>query len=123
MHAWGFDYVTTVYWHKHRKGRRMGMGFWFRNEVEELLVGKVRGDRVRPFRCQLPNIIGAPVEEHSKKPQAFRDLIETATLKRSKYERVELFARERVPGWTAVGGAIDGLDIRTAIARLAREER
>jgi N6-adenosine-specific RNA methylase IME4 len=50
--AWGFPhYETTVYWQK----TRLGMGFWFRNVVEELLVF-TKGD-VAPFRCQLPNIL------------------------------------------------------------------
>lgn len=42
LRAWGFRYKTTVYWDK----MRLSMGFWFRNEVEELLIG-IKGDGVQ----------------------------------------------------------------------------
>ncbi len=41
LRAWGFSYKTTVYWDK----MRLGMGAWFRNEVEEMLIG-IKGDGV-----------------------------------------------------------------------------
>jgi N6-adenosine-specific RNA methylase IME4 len=115
--AWGFRYVTTVYWEKIRKGKRLGMGHWFRNEVEELLIA-VHGD-VAPFRCQLPNIIHAPVEDHSAKPEAFRQLLEQATGQISRRRNLELFARRTVPGWTGIGNQVTGRDVRDDLRRLA----
>ncbi len=111
MNAWGLDYITTVYWDK----QRIGMGFWFRNCVEELLVCQRRGGSLEPFKCQLPNIVHCPPEEHSRKPEAFRQLIETATGKISRRQNVELFARKMSPGWTALGHAVTGKDIRDDI--------
>lgn len=108
--AWGFpDYRTTIYWKKDR----LGMGFWYRNMVEELLVF-TRGDH-RPFLCQLPNVVSAPREEHSRKPEAFRRHIEAATGMALSGSHVELFARRKVPGWTTMGHGASGLDLRAEL--------
>jgi N6-adenosine-specific RNA methylase IME4 len=120
--AWGFDsYRTTVYWNK----QRMGMGFWFRNQVEELLIF-TRGD-MPPFRCQLPNIISCPPVKneddgsilHSGKPAAFRQLMEKATGDARKSTHLELFARRQAPGWSALGHGV-GSDIRSGLLTMAR---
>lgn len=104
--AWGFPhYQATVYWDK----ERLGMGFWYRNRVEELLVF-TRGE-VAPFRCQLPNLIRHPVLEHSEKPEAFRRLIEDSTGRFSRRHCLELFARRAVIGWTGAGDQVTGRDI------------
>jgi len=103
MKAWGFKYKTKITWHK---TGRLGLGYWFRGEVEELLFG-VRG-KVKAFRCQLPNFIEAPVREHSEKPEGFRQMIEVSTaLTIPEPKRIELFARKRVPGWDAWGDQVD----------------
>lgn len=115
LDAWAFDYITTVYWNK----TRLGMGYWFRNQVEELLVCQRRGGSLEPFRCQLPNIISLPPGEHSTKPEEFRRLIEQATGKISRRQCVELFARKQVPGWTGLGNVTTGRDIRDDIRRIA----
>jgi N6-adenosine-specific RNA methylase IME4 len=112
--AWDFpDYQATVYWAK----TRLGMGFWFRGQVEELLVF-TRGP-VRAFRCQRPNLITCPTGEHSQKPEEFRTLIEQATGLASSRRNVELFGRRKVPGWTVLGDQVTGRDIRVDIRELA----
>jgi site-specific DNA-methyltransferase (adenine-specific) len=98
---WGYKYKTGIVWHK--TGRN-GLGYWFRGEIEILLLGK-RG-KVKPFRCQLPNFIEHPVLGHSEKPEAFRRLIETATV--GMEPKIELFARNKAPGWDAWGNEVDG---------------
>jgi len=115
--AWGFRYVGTVYWNK----PRLGMGFWFRNQVEELLFG-VRGD-LKPFRCQLPNLITAPVGKHSEKPAAFHRLIESATGGALKSTHLELFGRVKVPGWTVTGLELTYQDVRDDIRILAKGDQ
>jgi N6-adenosine-specific RNA methylase IME4 len=112
--AWGFRYVGTVYWNKIG---RLGMGFWFRNQVEELLFG-VRGD-LKPFRCQLPNIVTAPAGKHSEKPAAFHRLIESATGGPLGSTHLELFGRKKVPGWTVTGLELTGRDVREDLRLLA----
>lgn len=115
LDAWGYRYVTTVYWNK----LRLGMGFWFRGQVEELLIG-VRGD-YPAFRCQLPNIISLQSTGHSEKPEAFRQLLEKATGTASSRRNLEMFARKTVPGWRGIGNQVTGNDIRTDLRLLAME--
>jgi N6-adenosine-specific RNA methylase IME4 len=108
MKAWGYRYTTKITWHK---TGRLGLGFWLRGEVEELLFG-IRG-KVKAFRSSFPNFIEAPVGKHSEKPEEFRQLIEaTAGVKMPNPRMIELFARKPVPGWTTWGLDIDGIDIR-----------
>jgi len=112
--AWGFpNYEATIYWDKDR----LGMGFWFRGQVEELLVF-TRGD-VAPFRCQRPNLVRCPSEEHSAKPEEFRRLIESATNKFNRRQCLEGFARKTVSGWTGIGNQITGRDVRQDVRLLA----
>jgi N6-adenosine-specific RNA methylase IME4 len=108
MHAWGFKYKTTLYWVKTGK---IGMGFWFRNQVEECLIG-IRG-RVTPFRLAVRNVHIAPaVGKHSTKPAMFPALLEAAC----GSPRLELFAREPRPNWTAWGFGT-GVDVLSIPAR------
>ena len=77
----------------------LGMGYWFRGQVEECLVG-VRGD-VKAFRLQKPNFIQSKARKHSQKPEEFFQLIEPAV--ENMNPKIELFARERRPGWDCWG--------------------
>jgi N6-adenosine-specific RNA methylase IME4 len=106
MDAWGFQYKANVVWYKVRKdggpdGR--GVGFYFRNVTEILLFG-IRGKMrtLQPGRTQV-NIIATRKREHSRKPSAVYGLIERC----SPAPRLELFARERVTGWTQWGLELD----------------
>jgi N6-adenosine-specific RNA methylase IME4 len=112
MKSLGFTYKTSLFWHK---TGRMGLGYWFRGEVEILLFG-IKG-KVKAFKCQLPNHVEAPVGEHSEKPEIFREIIEKATANMSP-RYLELFARKEVPGWRCLGRDIDNRDIRDSLASL-----
>ena len=61
MRAWGFKYKGSIFW---EKLGRIGMGFWFRNNVEVLLYG-VRG-KVKPFRMARRNIMDLTPLKHSE---------------------------------------------------------
>jgi len=102
MKSWGYKYKTKITWHK---AGRLGLGYWFRGEVEELLFG-VKG-KVKAFRSSLPNFIETPVLRHSEKPEEFRQLIERATISMPDRRMIELFARKKVPNWDAWGNEID----------------
>ena len=110
MEAWGFSYRTTIYWHKGGKNGnpgRLGMGFWFRGQVEELLFG-IRGD-IKPFKLPIRNHLSHPVLKHSEKPEVFRQLIDSSMDKVGGFDkRIELFARKRIEGWSAWGNQLDG---------------
>lgn len=107
MNRWGFTYKANVVWLKTRKdggpdGR--GVGFYFRNVTEILLLG-VRG-RLRtlaPARSQV-NVICTRKREHSRKPDEAYGLIEAC----SPGPYAELFARGTRPGWDAWGDEAGG---------------
>jgi site-specific DNA-methyltransferase (adenine-specific) len=106
MSAWGFTYKTSLYW---RKIMSLGMGFWYRGQVEQLLLG-VRG-KVKAFRIQKPNFIQSKAGNHSQKPREMRELVEMCGLS----PRLELFATEQVDGWDCIGDAVDGEDIYVSL--------
>jgi len=106
MRSWGFTYKTNIVWFKVRKdgghdGR--GVGFYFRNVTELLLFG-IRGSMrtLPPGRSQV-NLIASHKREHSRKPSGIYGLIESC----SPGPYLELFARERTPGWTQWGDELD----------------
>jgi N6-adenosine-specific RNA methylase IME4 len=99
MKEWGFKPKTAIYW---RKIMSLGMGYWFRGQVEVCLVG-IRGD-VKAFRCQKPNFIQSKVRAHSQKPEELWQLIEPELDKYKLTPRIELFCRgEPRPGWDGWG--------------------
>ena len=97
MESWKFKYKTAIYW---RKIMSLGMGYWFRGQVEVCLVG-VKG-KLKAFRSQEPNFIQSKVKKHSQKPDQMYGMIERLGLD----PKIELFARERREGWESFG---DGL--------------
>lgn len=106
MDAWGFEYKGNIVWHKVRKdgepdGR--GVGFYFRNVTELVLFG-VRGSmRTLAAGRRQVNLLKTRKEEHSKKPPELYEIIEAC----SPGPFLELFARERRPGWTPWGDEVD----------------
>ena len=112
LEAWGFHYKTAIYW---RKIMSLGMGFWFRGQVELCLMG-VRG-KLKPFRLQKANFIQSKALRHSEKPEEMRQLIDATGLTGYK---IELFARQRVDGWDCWGNEVDS-DIELDAKKEARE--
>lgn len=113
INAWGYKYKTKIYW---RKIMSLGMGFWFRGQVEELWLG-IKG-KVPAFRLQIPNFIQTKALRHSQKPEEARKIIEMTNLK----PRIELFARQKIKGWDAIGYDIDGKDINKSIGELCKKK-
>lgn len=111
MAAWGFTYKTNLVWYKVRKdggpdGR--GVGFYFRNVTELLLFGvNGRQRTLAPGRTQV-NLFSTRKQEHSRKPAEVYDLIRRC----SAGPYLELFARERVVGWTSWGDEVDSYQTR-----------
>lgn len=106
MEAWGFQYKTNIVWHKIRKdgepdGR--GVGFYFRNTTEMILLG-VRGKlrTLAPGRRQV-NIIKTQKREHSRKPDELYEIIEAC----SPGPYLELFARGKRAGWDQWGNEVE----------------
>ena len=100
MKAWGFDYKTCAVSTKDK----IGMGYYFRQQHELLLVG-TRGS----LRCPDPedrasSVIAAPRGLHSAKPPIVYEVIETMY---PTAERVELFARQERDGWASWGNQVE----------------
>jgi N6-adenosine-specific RNA methylase IME4 len=100
--AWGFRYIKVAFaW---AKTGGFGCGYWTRNGVELCLLA-TRGHPKRLAR-NVPQLIIAPRREHSRKPAEVRARIER--LVAGPY--LELFARERFPGWDAWGDELGLFD-------------
>lgn len=98
--AWGFEYKSNVVWVK-TELTRPGIGFYVRGR-HELLFICIRGSFVPDQTGHAPigSVLEAPLQEHSRKPEAVYELIENI-YPRGKY--LELFARRYRDGWTSWG--------------------
>lgn len=96
--SWGFAYKSSFVWVK----ERIGTGYWARNRHELLLVA-ARGGKICPRFREIPavdSVIEGQQRAHSQKPDRARAIIEGY---HPDVLRLEMFARERVPGWDAFG--------------------
>lgn len=105
INHWGFTYVTEIAWLKERPGNARGMGYWFTDEHEVVLICK-RGNPPMPIPgTQFPSYFVAPVGEHSAKPDNLHEIFEAYF---PHFTKIELNARRRRPGWDAWGNEADG---------------
>jgi N6-adenosine-specific RNA methylase IME4 len=96
LDAWDFEYVSNIVWVKDG----IGLGCWVRNQHELLVIAR-RGDIPSPLPANRPSsVIKATRREHSRKPDEAYELIERMY---PDLPRIELFARQRRPGWDAWG--------------------
>lgn len=110
VEAWGFTYKTCAFlWMKADPYRlwaddqypRMGLGYWTRANTEPCLLA-TRGKPKRIAADIRQPIIAQP-REHSRKPDGIHERIER--LVAGPY--LELFARQKRPGWTSWGNQTD----------------
>jgi len=120
MKAWGFEYVSAAFtWVKVNKGQKlndyydpdnisdfMGLGHYTRGNSESCYLG-LRGDRkvLKSWRQNqgVRNVIFSYNRKHSQKPAEARKRI---SILLGDLPRIELFARELVPGWDHWGNQI-----------------
>lgn len=114
--AWGFTYKTAAFkWIKTypKSGKHFfGLGRWTRGNAEPCFLA-VRGEprRISAKVAQIVTTLEegdgetlhAPVGRHSAKPPEVRDRIVELM---GDLPRIELFARERAPGWDAWGNEL-----------------
>lgn len=104
--AWGFTFETTAFvWVKKTVNGKdaFGMGNWTRTNPESCLLA-VRGKNYpRRIVRNIRALQYAPIARHSEKPDHFRKLIVELL---GDLPRVELFARQRVAGWSAWGNEV-----------------
>jgi N6-adenosine-specific RNA methylase IME4 len=115
--AWGFTYKTFAFvWIKTNKKYNteqfsflpvnsfdsfMGMGNYTRANAEVCLLA-ARGKPKR-INADVEQVIYSPVERHSKKPDEARKRIIRLC---GDLPKIELFARQKTPGWDAWGNEI-----------------
>jgi len=109
MRAWGFTYKTAAFvWVKQNHsgiGHFCGMGCYTRANAEVCLLGVSRETKVmsQVISHSVRQIIESPVMRHSQKPDETRERIVQLL---GDVPRIELFARERAPGWDAWGNEL-----------------
>ena len=97
LKGWGFERKSGFVWVK----PQLGIGNYWRVSHEFMLLG-VKGGKTFP-PSDIKSWIHHDRTEHSAKPEEVRRLIE----KVSPGPRLELFARNCVPGWTVWGNQIE----------------
>jgi N6-adenosine-specific RNA methylase IME4 len=110
--AWGFYYSTMILWIKKPRGRP-GFPTW-PNFTEYCLFCRHRRGSLRSLKMWPRNDFYWPRGPHSAKPPEAYAMFRETTPGRM----LDVFARERMPGYDAIGNAIDGQDINAAIAEL-----
>lgn len=98
IEAWGFEYKSAFVWVKDQ----IGIGNYWRVSHEFLLTA-VRGDAKRFEDKNLRSWLQAPRQQHSRKPEEVRAMIERA----SPGPYLELFGRRGMENWTVLGDQVD----------------
>jgi len=102
IQAWGFVYKTIgLIWVK----PSIGMGYWTRKQAEVCLLA-TRGKPKR-LNADVRQVIQAPRRQHSRKPDEVYTRIER--LVDGPY--LEMFARQRWPGWDQYGNQVDKFEV------------
>jgi N6-adenosine-specific RNA methylase IME4 len=99
VRAWGFVPKSEIVWRKlTRTGSvHFGMGRYTRSAHETCIVASRGRNIVKDHAVR--DVFDAVVGRHSEKPEAFFHLVE----RMADGPRLELFARTRRPGWSAIG--------------------
>jgi len=97
LKEWDLDYKATLVWNK----EKIGMGTWFRMQCEFCLLG-IKG---KPYweNTNYRDIIIESRREHSRKPDAFFEMIGKITMG----NRLEYFSREKREGWQVFGNDVN----------------
>jgi N6-adenosine-specific RNA methylase IME4 len=103
--SWNFEYKSTAFvWCKKNKisdSFFLGLGRWTRANPEIcVLATKGKPKRLSKSVRQLQVF---PIQEHSKKPDQFKNLIIELV---GDLPRIELFARQKTEGWDAWGNEV-----------------
>lgn len=101
IESWGFTYITCITWFKNKQG----LGQYYRGITEHCLFarrGMLSYKIIDGKRQQGLKGFYAPKEEHSKKPEIMRQMIERV----SYMPAIELFARQKHPGWDCWGNEV-----------------
>jgi len=105
---WGFTFKTIGFtWIKKNKvadSLFWGMGYYTRANAELCLLA-TKGKILKRVSRSVHQVVYTPIQRHSQKPDEVRKRIVELF---GNLPRIELFARERVSGWDAIGNEVDG---------------
>src|SRR5262249_38048493 len=94
--AWGFEYKTNAVWVKDK----IGLGHFIRGQHEHLLIA-TKGDMPCPLPANRPSsVISAPRRQQRRKTDEAYEMIEGMY---PELPKIELFARQARPNWSAWG--------------------
>lgn len=93
LNEWGFTHKATLVWDK----EKLGMGYWLRMQCEFCLVA-IKGNPTWS-NTTYRDIIREARREHSRKPEAFYELVNNVTVGR----KLDYFSRNKRDGWEAYG--------------------
>jgi len=103
--AWGFRYKTLGFaWLKTNPKNGFpffGVGYYTKSNMELCLLG-IRG-RMKPITNKISQVVISPRGKHSVKPLVVREKIVELF---GDLPRIELFAREKTPGWDVWGNEV-----------------
>ncbi|WP_343502120.1 MT-A70 family methyltransferase [Alloyangia pacifica] len=99
MRAWGFTFKTAGHWSKKTKNGKQafGTGYLLRCAGEPFLIGTIGNPKTSKA---VRSVIEGPIREHSRKPD---EAFEAAERLCPDVWRIELFSRQRRPGWDVMG--------------------
>ena len=100
IESWGFKYHCVITWDK-----TYGFTpFSFMWSTEFCLYGQIPKKWIKLTKMGEKTLITEKPSKHSKKPQAMKDLIIKTC---GDVPRIELFAREKTPGWDVWGNEVE----------------
>ena len=94
LDTWGFTYRAMLVWDK----EKIGMGDLVRMQCEFCLIG-IKGKPVFKDEHGIRDIIREPRREHSRKPDAFYQLVDSLCVG----NKLDYFSREQREGWSSYG--------------------
>lgn len=100
--AWGFTYRTCAVWDK----EVIGMGYYFRQQHELLLVGAKGSLPVPEPSARKTSVFRVRRGRHSEKPDVVFDVLEQMYPAFTESDRVELFSRKPRAGWSVWGNEV-----------------
>lgn len=106
--AWGYEYYGLGFdWCKisGTGAPKIGAGYYTRQNNELCLIGVKHSmkNRIKPLVKNISCSVLAPAREHSRKPDEVREMIVEIC---GDLPRIELFARQRFPGWDCWGNEV-----------------
>jgi N6-adenosine-specific RNA methylase IME4 len=119
LQAWGYGFSTVLFaWMKTNGDGSLwaGTGYATRANAEYVLYGR-RGKGLPVVARDVPMALLAPRREHSRKPAEVLARLER--LFGPSVRRLELFARERRPGWEPWGLEVDRFPAQLPLLREA----